>query len=348
MRKTDPFSYDLYGAPVDAAGSAAPEVIGNYIPDEIFTPFLETLQARAPDLMPHIAGLQTSAAQAALQTKWDWARTCAFTQAVWEDLNPRYGAAMGRHLEAGVFVHQPAGPGLSRGFMHPAPQVEIFTTGTIEDPICAVHESGHLMAAYGPDEVEADRQVMNVAEIQSMFAQEHSYHCLKQHEAARTVEAQRLQYYLGTLQTVPVYLWQLEKNTQPAAAQQQILGQAFRRWAMNPALASSGLMKEQPAQALHLHPFAALVTPVLYRLYQAAAPRQQAEMLSVLYEQRGQENLPDLLSAFGVRSRSDVQAVATLAVAHLAEEVRTHLSAPLTPDRKKGSPFMEPPLSRPI
>ncbi|HEY0901526.1 MAG TPA: hypothetical protein VGD95_05330 [Micavibrio sp.] len=330
MQKDDPFSFYDYSDPAwpQAEGLS---LVQSFVPDEILAPVLTALQQRAGQILPHAPAAQFLAEAACPKTAWDWDRTLAFNRAVWADLQPRYGAAIDRLVAHDRFQHEDVAYGLGCGFTYRDSKVEILTTGTIDDPVCIVHESGHLLADVGPDftpeGAAGSKVVVNVAEVQAMFAQEHAYHLLQQQEDPHVVAAHRLHYYLGTLQTIPVFLWQMQK---PGA--EEPLSHTFKKWSMSGGGVTDALFTMAEPQGLHLHPFAALVAPVLYKLYQEAAPAQKHDMLAALYERGDDVNLPEVLSVFGVRSPSDVAAVGTLAAAHLAEDVRQNITgAPAVP-----------------
>ncbi len=319
MQKNDPFTFQEFSR-ADWETRDPRARVCTYVPDEIFAPLLSALQGRAKDILAHQVPVQMMAHHFGQRTSWSWNQSLQFVRAVWHDLDPEYGAVMDRCIDQGYFRHEDVPYGQSRGYMHPVSHVEVFTTGTIDDPVCTVHESGHLMAdqiAYNPFRSESP---FNIVEIQGMFAQEHGYHLMSARDDLRqdasVASLHRLQYHLGTLLTVPVYLWQLQ-----SAPQKRSLAQVFGDWAMPAALAQEALLQKQTMQDLHRHPFAVLVTPVLHRLYQDAAAPQQRIMRAALYEQGADAHLPGLLAAFDIHTSAVLTAVGHLAATWLADDI---------------------------
>ena len=341
MQKNDKFTFQEFSR-ADWDTRDARARVCTYVPDEIFAPLLMTLQERADDTLAHQGMVQMNAHHFGRQTSWSWDRSLQFVSNVWHDINPEYGAVMDRCINMGYFRHVDVPYGQSRGYMHPVSHVEVFTTGTIDDPVCTVHESGHLMAdqiAYNPFRSESP---FNIAEIQGVFAQEHAYHLMNtrsdMQQDARVASLHRLQYHLGTLVTVPFYLAQLQDT--PA---KKSLAQMFGDWALPQALAQQEFPQEKTMQDLHRHPFAVLVTPVLHRLYLDADAPKRRVMREVLYEQGADSHLPGLLAAFDIHTPADVAAVGQLSAAWLADDVtRYGLS-----HKKAAQKFSAPPLFKP-
>ncbi len=319
MQKNDPFTFEKYSH-ADWETRDARARVCTYVPDEIFAPLLKGLQARAGDTLAHMGVVQMGARHFGRQTSWSWDQSLQFVSKVWHDIDPEYGAVMDRCIGQGYFRHEDVPYGQSRGYMHPVSHVEVYTTGTIDDPVCTVHESGHLMAdqiACNPFRSEAP---FNIAEIQGVFAQEHAYHLMNTQGDMRAdapvASLHRLQYHLGTLASVPFYLSQLQPEPEKKS-----LAQMFGDWALPKELAQESLLQEKTMQDLHRHPFAVLVTPVLHRLYLDADAPQQRVMRQALYEQGADAHLPGLLAAFNIHTPADVAAVGQLSTAWLADDI---------------------------
>ncbi len=319
MQKNDHFTFEEFSR-ADWETRDARARVCTYVPDEIFAPLLSGLQARAHDILAHQGVVQMTAQHFGRQTSWSWDQSLQFVSKVWHDIDPEYGVVMDKCIGMGYFRHEDVPYGGSRGYMHPVSHVEVFTTGTIDDPVCTVHESGHLMAdqiAYNPFRSASP---FNIAEIQGVFAQEHAYHLMgtrdDMRQDAHVSALHRLQYHLGTLMTVPFYLSQLQ-----TAPQKKTLAQMFDDWALPKALAQAAPLPEKTTQDLHRHPFAVLVTPVLHRLYVDADAGQRRTMREALYEQGADVHLPGLLSAFNIHTSADMAAVGQLSAAFLADDI---------------------------
>lgn len=319
MHKNDRFTFEKFSR-ADWKTRDVRARVCTYVPDEIFAPLLQELQARAGDILAHQASVQMAAYRYGQHTNWSWEQSLQFVRTVWDDLDPEYGAVAGYCIDQGYFQHKDVPYGESHGYMHPVSHVEVYTTGTIDDPVCAVHESGHLMAEQIACHRFRSEPAFNIAEIQGVFAQEHAYHLLAMRQESRqdalSAPLHRLQYHLGTLLTVPVYLWQLQREQ---AARP--LAQVFADWAVPPVLAQESLFEKKTMQDLHRHPFAVMVAPVLHRLYLDAEPAQRRIMREALYGQGPDAHLPGVMSAFNIHTADDVKAVGRLAAAWLANDI---------------------------
>ena len=329
MHKNDRFTFNRYSEPHWRVPLGRARAY-TYVPDEIFEPVLSTLQKHARDILKFGDVLMIETLKARPGRAWTWPETLAAMQAVWQDMDPRFGAFAQDMLDNAAFrrndVH--TGHGKGRCFYDFA---EIDCEGNVNDPVCAVHESGHLMALmHGPDQYDTD-PAPNIREIQAMFAQEHAYDWLQHHaqsdDEALSIKRHRMTYYTGILMNVPLYLYMLGRPDAPRAS----LSETFTKWAVDFRMAER-LSYDQDGnrkgpQHLHTHPFAAMLAPALFERFQGKDSAQKQAILSVLYEGGAETTLTDILSAFDIETPEDVRIAAEQTCLNFKQQISSCLKS---------------------
>ena len=332
MHKNDRFTFNHYSDPHWHATNTRARAY-TYVPDEIFEPVLSTLQKHAQDILKFGDVLMIESLKAGTGRTWTWNETLSAMQAIWQDLDPRFGGFAQEMLDNAALHYSevPKGHGTGRCFDDFA---EIDCEGNLNDPVCAVHESGHLMAAtHGADPYDSV-SAPNIREIQAMFVQEHAYDWLQRHaqndDEVASIKRHRMTYYTGILMNVPLYMYMMDRP----GSRKANLSETFAHWAVDCRLAShlshdhDGNRKGP--QHLHTHPFATMMAPALYQRFQDKDAEGKKRILAVMYEGGSNTTLTELLSAFDVETPDDVRVLAEETCRNFKEEIaqRHQVKAP--------------------
>lgn len=299
----------------------------HYVPDEIYTPLIDALRENASGILPY-ARLSAGVSLALGRGRtWEWQETLGLVQSVWDRVGGDYSDKMRDAIDGASFRNSEAAYGTGNGQCF-TDMVEIESDQSLNDPVCAAHESGHLMAGYLMAPVDSEPPAANILEIQGMFAQELAYDLLLKRAASTqeelSVRTHRLSYYTGVLSRIPLFLWALDRDDDAATSINGLTGE-FRRWALDENDISFVCNNDNGRivrpQDMHKHPFAALIVVPLYERYAAADEAARADMMKALYQDRSEAALVDILHAFNVQTVDDVKALGQRTCQHLIREL---------------------------
>lgn len=329
MLKNARFTFEKYSGPDWPCENGRARAY-TFVPDEIFEPVLTTLRLHAHDILKHSDILMIESLKAGRGRVWSWQETMTAVQSMWQELDKGYGQFMTDIIDNAAFRHKdaPTGRGDGRCF---SDYVEIERDGSVNDPVCAMHESGHLAAFLKAPDQDNNEPAPNIKEIQAMFAQEQAYEWLTTHafnaEEARSVRRHRLNYYTGLLSNIPLYLFKMER---PATCQIG-LADTFARWSVDirmlPYLMRDQEFNNKGPQNLHLHPFAAMLASALFERFQGKEAEDRKRILSVLYEGGPETTLMDVLSAFDIETPEDVRVAAEQTCYNFKDELACNIQA---------------------
>lgn len=302
----------------------------DYVPDEIYAPLIDVLREQASNILPYArltAGVSLALGRG---RTWTWQETLDLTQAVWDHVGGDYSDKMRESIDGACFRFSETSYGTGSGQCF-ADLVEIQSDRSVNDPVCAAHESGHLMAGCLMAPVDSVPPAENIIEIQGMFAQEIAYGLLLERAASEqerlSVRTHRLSYYTGILSRIPLFLWALDRDDD-AATSMSGLAREFRRWSLDENditfVCNSDNGRIVRPQDMHKHPFAALIVMPLYERYAAADETARADMMKALYQGGVDTTLFDVLHAFGAQRLDDVKALGRHTCQHLIRELEEY------------------------
>lgn len=297
------------------------------VPDEIYAPLIDVLREQASCILPYTrlsAGVSLALGR---NRTWEWQETLDLVQSVWDRVGGDYSDKMREAIDSASFRSSDVAYGTGSGQCF-TDMVDIESDKSLNDPVCAAHESGHLMAGYLMAPVDSEQPAANLLEIQGMFAQEIAYDLLAEQAAddheRLSVRTHRLSYYTGILSRIPLFLWSLDRDDDAPLSMQDLTAE-FKRWSLDEDdisfISRNDNGRIVQSQDLHKHPFAALIVIPLYERYAAADETVRAEMMKSLYQGHCETTLVDVLHAFGAETLEDVRALGERTCARLRDEL---------------------------
>ena len=265
-----------------------------YVPDEIFAPVIATVEQFAPRILSYEAVINRAERDAVMNQKWAWPEVTAFVSTLWHGLDARRAACFDNAVESAQIKIADMDAGRGGGSCGPD-FIDFRRDGTLNDPVCLAHESGHLTANLMRDDPDDGGLPWNMAEMPAFFMQERAYDILQ--ASADTpgmrsaVNLHRLCEYTNLLARIPFCLWGLDQGKGQGDSN---LRDRFHAWSVDDESTigrferwhdADGDSLSHKAQMLHAHPLSGLLMIEFYQRFKKAAPEMQEKMLSALYDQ---------------------------------------------------------------
>lgn len=304
----------------------------SYVPDEIFTPVLDTLKSKSNSILKFCGDINRESRAATINQKRNWNTTLETVIDLWNTLDLRYGDRVKASLRSDThkITDVTAGRGGGRCDKN---TIAFERDGTLNDPVYMAHESGHLMSFLMASDQNDPISPPNIAEIQAFFMQEHAYDRLlvntAETEEKHAIGLHRLADYTDCLSRIPFCLWLIDKKKgddgKPISLQN-----AFAAWSVDDQnhidrykewLSMDDMPVDYKAQMLHSHPFSVLIAIELHDRFCQADEKARKGMLKAIYENGANTSLPKLLETFGIRTKDDLKQASINATNNLAQSI---------------------------